>query len=122
MKEKIIILELLKEPKTFKPFSAGDEGVQSSWICYWLHLTAMEHHSSEVLHSLNVTLYLKNEALFRFLIKDEHGTPVFRIEGPCWTGSCMGSDVEFKVLYVGSDEQVFIFILRGLLHFIPCDP
>ena len=60
---------------------------------------------------LNVTLYIKNEALFRFLIKDEHGTPVFRIEGPCWTGSCCGSDVEFKVLYVGSDEQVFIFMI-----------
>ena len=60
---------------------------------------------------LNVALYIKNEALFRFLIKDEHGTPVFRIEGPCWTGSCCGSDVEFKVLYVGSDEQVFIFMI-----------
>ena len=44
------------------------------------------------------------------LIKDELGTPVFRIEGPCWTGSCMGSDVEFKVLSVESEEEVFIFI------------
>ena len=46
------------------------------------------------------------------LIKDELGTPVFRIEGPCWTGSCMGSDVEFNVLSVESEEEVFIFIFN----------
>merc|ERR1719500_2228285 len=42
----------------------------------------------------------------KLLIKDEMGRPVFRIEGPCWTGSCCGSDVEFKVLCLEKDEQV----------------
>ena len=57
--------------------------------------------------ALNIQII--KESSFRLLIKDELGTPVFRIEGPCWTGSCMGSDVEFKVLSVESEEQVFIY-------------
>ena len=44
--------------------------------------------------------------LFRFLIKDELGTPVLKIEGPCWTCSCCGSDVEFNVLSVQTGEMV----------------
>jgi len=42
----------------------------------------------------------------RFLIKDELGTPVLKIEGPCWTCSCCGSDVEFNVLSVQTGEMV----------------
>jgi len=42
----------------------------------------------------------------RFVVKDETGHPVLRIEGPCWTCSCCGSDVEFKVLSVTTVEQV----------------
>ena len=44
--------------------------------------------------------------LFRFLIKDELGTPVLKVEGPCWTCSCCGSDVEFNVLSVQTGEMV----------------
>ena len=53
---------------------------------------------------------LQQKTFCRLLIKDEMGRPVFRIEGPCWTGSCCGSDVEFKVLCLEKDEQVHIFI------------
>ena len=42
----------------------------------------------------------------RLLIKDELGIPVLRIEGPCWTCSCFGSDVEFTVVSVQNGEQV----------------
>ena len=31
-----------------------------------------------------------------------------RSEGSCWTASCMCSDVEFNVLSVESEEEVFI--------------
>ena len=47
---------------------------------------------------------------FRLLIKDELGNPVLRIEGPCWTCSCCGSDVEFNVLSVQTGETVSNFL------------
>ena len=111
-----------KHTKLF--FSPGDGGVQSSRYCYWNHRATVEHYSSKVSYlTFNIktdllwTLLLWvsfisiiKEAFFRLLIKDELGTPVFRIEGPCWTGSCMGSDVEFNVLSVESEEEVFISI------------
>jgi len=42
----------------------------------------------------------------RFVIKDQSGEPVLRIEGPCWTCSCCGNDVEFEVLSVQTGERV----------------
>ena len=48
--------------------------------------------------------------LFRLLIKDELGTPVLKIEGPCWTCSCCGSDVEFNVLSVQTGEMVTSYL------------
>jgi len=42
----------------------------------------------------------------RFVIKDETGTPVLKIEGPLCPCSCFGSDVEFKVLSTQTGEQV----------------
>ena len=33
----------------------------------------------------------------KFYVKDAAGQVAFYIEGPCWTASCCGSDVEFKI-------------------------
>lgn len=41
-----------------------------------------------------------------FHVKDAQGTPILKIEGPFFTCSCFGSDVEFKVLAIGSDREV----------------
>ena len=42
----------------------------------------------------------------KLLIKDCLGHPVLRIEGPCMTFSCCGSDVDFKVVSVETGEQI----------------
>ncbi|XP_023323277.1 phospholipid scramblase 2 [Eurytemora carolleeae] len=43
----------------------------------------------------------------RFVVKDESGEAILRIEGPCWTCSCFG-DVEFKVLSATHGTEVNI--------------
>ena len=42
----------------------------------------------------------------KFLVKDQMGEPVLKIEGPFCTCSCFCNDVEFKILSVQTGEQV----------------
>ena len=42
----------------------------------------------------------------KFLVKDQMGEPVLKIEGPFCTCSCFCNDVEFKITSVQTGEQV----------------
>ena len=66
----------------------------------------MEYPLPKVRSYLQPAKLIFNEFFSRFVIKDETGTPVLKIEGPLCPCSCFGSDVEFKVLSTQTGEQV----------------